>query len=66
MANLIATFPDLPDSAVDGVRAEVQSLASRLGVAVRVVPVAQDGRCDEVRASSGIVAVQDDDREADA
>jgi hypothetical protein len=65
MASLIVTFSDLPENSVDNVRAEMQALASRLGVAVRVVPVAQDGRRDEVRASSGIVGVQDD-READA
>ena len=61
MPSLVVTFPDRPDSAVDGVRAAVQSLASDLGVAVRIVPVAQEGRRDEVRAAAGLVGVQDEE-----
>jgi hypothetical protein len=61
MPSLVVTFPDLPDGAVAGVRAAVQSLAAGLGVAVRIVPVAQGGRRDEVRAASGLVGVQDEE-----
>jgi len=60
MPSLVVTFPDLPDDAVEDLRREVQSLAARRGVAVRLVPVDQGGRRDEVRASTGVVAVQDE------
>lgn len=63
MPSLVVTFPDLPDSAAAGVRAAIQSLAAGFGVAVRIVPVAQEGRRDEVRAASGLVSVQDEEQD---